>query len=132
LTYRLPNWSWVAIFIHRYVNDLGFRNFDSSSRFFASLGFDDHLDNHGGFSFTDHAGIEADDVADVDRGYKTNFSHRSGDEIPRRLPRSRNGARQVDVTQDYAAEDSPSRIRVAGQHGHPQRWFSGVSHQLVT
>jgi hypothetical protein len=100
--------------------------------FFASLGFDDHLDSHGGFSFTKHVSIEGDDVPDVDRGYKTNFSHRSGNEIPRRLPRSRNGARQVDVTQDYTAEDSSVCIGIARDHGHPQHWFSGVSHQLVT
>jgi hypothetical protein len=35
------------------------------------------------------------------------------------------------VTQDYAAEDGPPRIRVAREHGHPQRWFSRVSHQRV-
>jgi hypothetical protein len=131
LTHRSSNWSWVAIFIHRYVNYLGFRNFDSPSRFFASLGFDDHLDSHGGFSFTKHVSIEADDVPDIDRGYKTNFSHRSGNEIPRRLPRSRNGASQVDMTQDYAAEDGPVRIGIAREHGHPQRWIAKFSHQLV-
>jgi hypothetical protein len=113
-------------------NDLGFRNFDLPPRFFASLGFDDHLDGHEGFSFTEHPSIKADYVPDIDQGYKTNFSHRSGDEIPRRLPRSRNGARQVDVTQDYAAEDGPPCICVAREHGHSKRWFSGVSNQLVT
>src|SRR5947207_2925724 len=106
--------------------------FDSPSRFFASLGFDDHLDGHGGFSFTEHASIETDDVPDRDRRYKTNFSHRPGDEIPRRLPRSGNRAAQVDVTQDYAAEDSSVCIGIAREHGHPQRWFSKFSHQLAT
>jgi hypothetical protein len=106
--------------------------FDSPSRFFASLGFDDHLDSHGGCPFTEHASIETDYVPDIDQGYKTNFSHRSGDEIPLRLPRSRNGARQVDVTQDYTAEDSSVCIDIARQHGHPQGWFSAFSHQLGT
>jgi hypothetical protein len=95
------------------------RNFDLPPRFFASLDFDDHLDGHGPFSFTEHASIEADYVPDIDRGYKTNFSHRSGDEIPRRLPRSGNRAGQVDVTQDYSAEDSSVCIGIARQHGHP-------------
>jgi hypothetical protein len=66
-----PKRSWAASFIHRYVNDLGFRNFDLPPRFFASLGFDDHLDSHGGFSFTEHFSVEADYVPDIDRGYKT-------------------------------------------------------------
>jgi hypothetical protein len=66
-----PKRSWVVIFINRNVNDLGFRNVDLPPRFFASLGFDDHLDGHGGFSFTEHASIKADYVPDIDRGYKT-------------------------------------------------------------
>lgn len=98
MTYRLSNWSGIAIFIHRDVNDLGFRNFDLPTRFSASLGFNQDLDRHGGLSLMQHAGIEADDVPDVDRGDKTDLSHRSGNEIPRCLARSLNPSGQVDMT----------------------------------
>jgi len=124
-----PERSCCAIFINRDIYDFSLRDFDALPGFFASFSFDNHLDGYGGSSFTEHARIKAYHVTDIDRRYKTDFSHRSGDEISWRLPRSGNRTGQVNMTQYHSAEDSPVRVGIPREHGHPQCGFSKLSHQ---
>src|SRR5438105_1941204 len=102
--------------VHRHVDDLGFGDLNALARAAVALGLDDDADGDGGGADARGLGVEADEVADVDRLVERDLAHGDGDEaLDACAPVGLDRAGDVNVAEDDAAEDGALRVGVARQ-----------------
>lgn len=121
----LSDFYFFTVLIDRDVCDFGFGDPDACAVTVEAFGFDDDLDRDRRSADADGFGVKADEIADKDRFVKDDFlhSHRHETVVIGGAHRA-DTARNVDITQNHAAEDRAVCVRITRHHRQANRRIS--------